>query len=139
MLYKIHNPRPATQGIWVSGQRVMVRSGSGLILEMGEDDAQQARKRVELSEIRASFSDEPERIAQVEFGEKPDTFAHEFIADINRLQAERVEFQEVEPATPNFDTMTDDQLRDYARSLGLKIHHKAGRAKILEALQNGAN
>lgn len=115
MLYKIHNPRPATQGIWVSGQRVMVRSGAGLILEMGDDDAAAARKRVELSEIRAQVSDEPERIAHIEF-------------------------QEVEPAITNGQSLdlaflSDDQLRDLAKSRGIKVHHKAGRAKLLEAIR----
>lgn len=115
MLYKIHNPRPATQGIWVDGRRVMVRSGAGLILEMGEGDAASAKKRVTLEAI----GQEPERIAHIEF-------------------------QEVEPVVTNGQSLdlaflSDDQLRDLAKSRGIKVHHKAGRAKLLEALQNGAN
>ena len=113
MLYKIHNPRPATQGIWVSGQRVMVRSGAGLILEMGEDDAQRAARRV----------------------------------TVEAIGQEQVEFQEVEPSDAtiddgptlpaselNLDVLTDNQLRDLAKSKGIKVHHKAGRAKLLDAL-----
>ena len=116
MLYKIHNPRPATQGIWVDGRRVMVKPGATIEREMSVDDAHQARKRVTV-----------EAIGPVEFETKPDTFAHGFIADINRLQA-------AEPNPVDFDLMTDGQLRDLAKSRGIKVHHKAGRAKILEAL-----
>lgn len=128
MLYKIHNPRPATQGIWASGQRVFIKPGATIERDLEPDEAIRAARRVTVTLLDQG----PERIAHTEFLEQPDTFAHEFIADINRLQADRVEHQEVEAV--NFDTMTDDQLRSYAKSIGLKIHHKAGRAKILEAL-----
>lgn len=33
------------------------------------------------------------------------------------------------------DSLTDDELRDMAKAKGLKLHHKTGRAKLLEALE----
>ena len=122
MLYKIHNPRPATQGIWVSGQRVMVRSGTGLILELGEDDAAAARKRVTLEAI----GQEPDPVQVV----ATDAF-------VERIA--QVEFQEIEPAITNGQSLdlaflSDDELRAMCKTKGIKVHHKAGRAKLLDAL-----
>jgi 7-cyano-7-deazaguanine synthase in queuosine biosynthesis len=33
------------------------------------------------------------------------------------------------------DSLTDDELRAMAKAKGVKLHHKTGRAKLLEALE----
>lgn len=110
MLYKIHNPHAATQGIWASGARKFIAPEAGLILELTEYEAERAARRVVIEAVEQ----EPERIAHVEFNE-----------------VVPIEFREVEP---DLNSLTDDELRAMAKSRSIKVHHKAGRAKLLEAL-----
>lgn len=123
---KIFNPTKSPFGVRLPGNvKSFIRPGETVDLELDSGQLAKLKKcGCVVSEIGIQTSD---------------TFAHEFIADLNRLQSQSVKSdnegvltngQSLDPAF-----MTDDELRDMAKAKGLKLHHKTGRAKLLEALE----
>lgn len=126
---KIFNPTKSPFGVRLPGNvKAFIRPGETVDLDLDADQLAKLEKRgcvvSETSEIGIQTSD---------------TFAHEFIADLNRLQSQSVKSdnegvltngQSLDPAF-----MTDDELRAIAKAKGLNLHHKTGRAKLLEALE----
>lgn len=57
---------------------------------------------------------------------------------LERLIAKGCETDELptQETASEYDDRTDDELRELAKSSGLNLHHKTGRAKLIEALEN---
>jgi len=123
---KIFNPTKSPFGVRLPGNaKAFIRPGETVDLELDADQlAKLERRGCVVSEIGIQTSD---------------TFAHEFIADLNRLQSQSVRSDNEGVLTNgqslDLDSMTDDELRAMAKAKGLKLHHKTGRAKLLEALE----
>lgn len=123
---KIFNPTKSPFGVRLPGNvKAFIRPSETVDLELDVDQLAKLEKRgCEVSE----------KVMQVS-----DTFAHEFIADLNRLQGQSVK-SDNEGVLTNGQSLdlaflSDDELRAMAKYKGLKLHHKSGRAKLLEALE----
>ena len=120
---KIFNPTKSPFGVRLPGNvKSFIRPGETVDLELDADQLAKLKKRgCEVSE----------KVTQVS-----DTFAHEFIADLNRLQGLSDNDDTIQDAmVDQIASLTDDELRAMAKYKGLKLHHKTGRAKLLEALE----
>ena len=120
---KIFNPTKSPFGVRLPGNvKSFIRPGETVDLELDADQLAKLKKRgCEVSE----------KVTQVS-----DTFAHEFIADLNRLQGQSDNDDTIQTAMANqVNSLTDDELRVMAKAKGLKLHHKTGRAKLIEALE----
>lgn len=124
---KIFNPTKSPFGVRLPGNaKAFIRPGETVDLEL---DADQLAKLERRGCVVSS-----EKVTQVS-----DTFAHEFIADLNRLQSQSVK-SDNEGVLTNGQSLdlaflSDDELRVMAKAKGLKLHHKTGRAKLIEALE----
>ena len=123
---KIFNPTKSPFGVRLPGNvKAFIRPGETVDLEL--DAAQLAKLKKRGCEVS-------EKVTQVS-----DTFAHEFIADLNRLQGQSVKSDNegtIQTAmSDQIASLTDDELRAMAKAKGLNLHHKTGRAKLLEALE----
>jgi len=123
---KIFNPTKSPFGVRLPGNvKAFIRPGETVDLDLDSEQlAKLERHGCVVSENDIQISD---------------TFAHEFIADLNRLQGQSVK-SDNEGVLTNGQSLdlafkTDDELRDMAKAKGLKLHHKTGRAKLLEALE----
>ena len=117
---KIFNPTKSPFGVRLPGNvKAFIRPGATVEIDLDQDQlAKLERRGCVVSETYTPFSD---------------TFAHEFIADINRLQNSNPD----PIATAMVDqlaSLSDDELRAMAKAKGLNLHHKTGRAKLIEAL-----
>jgi hypothetical protein len=120
---KIFNPTKSPFGVRLPGNvKSFIRPGETVDLELDADQLAKLKKRgCEVSE----------KVTQVS-----DTFAHEFIADLNRLQGQSDNDDTIQDAmVDQIASLTDDELRVMAKAKGLKLHHKTGRAKLIEALE----
>ena len=123
---KIFNPTKSPFGVRLPGNvKSFIRPGETVDLELDADQLAKLKKRgCEVSE----------KVTQVS-----DTFAHEFIADLNRLQSQSVKSDNEGVLTNgqslDLASMTDGELRAMAKHKGLNLHHKTGRAKLIEALE----
>lgn len=120
---KIFNPTKTPFGVRLPGNvKSFIRPGETVDLELDADQLAKLKKRgCEVSE----------KVTQVS-----DTFAHEFIADLNRLQGQSDNDDTIQDAmVDQIASLTDDELRVMAKAKGLKLHHKTGRAKLIEALE----
>ena len=124
---KIFNPTKSPFGVRLPGNvKSFIRPGETVSLDL---DAAQLAKLEKRGCVVQS-----EKVMQVS-----DTFAHEFIADLNRLQGQSVK-SDNEGVLTNGQSLdlaflSDDELRVMAKTKGLKLHHKTGRAKLIEALE----
>ena len=124
---KIFNPTKSPFGVRLPGNvKAFIRPGETVDLELDADQLAKLEKR--------GCVVQSEKVMQVS-----DTFAHEFIADLNRLQGQSVK-SDNEGVLTNGQSLdlaflSDDELRVMAKGKGLKLHHKSGRAKLLEALE----
>lgn len=123
---KIFNPTKSPFGVRLPGNaKAFIRPGETVDLELDADQlAKLERRGCVVSEIGIQTSD---------------TFAHEFIADLNRLQSQSVRSDNddtIQTAmVDQLASLSDDELRAMAKAKGLKLHHKTGRAKLIEALE----
>ena len=119
---KIFNPTKSPFGVRLPGNaKAFIRPGETVDLELDSDQLDKLEKRgCEVSE----------KVKQVS-----DTFAHEFIADLNRLQGQSENAILTNGQSLDLASMTDDELRAMAKAKGLNLHHKTGRAKLIEALE----
>ena len=123
---KIFNPTKSPFGVRLPGNvKSFIRPGETVSLDL--DAAQLAKLEKRGCEVS-------EKVTQVS-----DTFAHEFIADLNMLQGQSVK-SDNEGVLTNGQSLdlafrSDDELRVMAKTKGLKLHHKTGRAKLIEALE----
>ena len=124
---KISNPTKSPFGVRLTGNvKAFIRPGETVDLELDADQLANLEKR--------GCVVQSEKVMQVS-----DTFAHEFIADLNRLQGQSVK-SDNEGVLTNGQSLdlaflSDDELRAMAKAKGLKLHHKTGRAKLLEAME----
>lgn len=124
---KIFNPTKSPFGVRLTGNvKAFIRPGETVDLDLDSDQLAKMEKR--------GCVVQSEKVMQVS-----DTFAHEFIADLNRLQGQSVKSDNDGVLTNgqslDLALMSDDELRAMAKAKGLKLHHKTGRAKLLEALE----
>lgn len=120
---KIFNPTKSPFGVRLPGNaKAFIRPGETVDLDLDSEQLAKLEKRgCVVSEIGIQTSD---------------TFAHEFIADLNRLQGQSDNDDTIQDAmVDQIASLTDDELRAMAKAKGLKLHHKTGRAKLLEALE----
>jgi len=120
---KIFNPTKSPFGVRLPGNvKAFIRPGETVDLDLDSEQlAKLERHGCVVSENDIQISD---------------TFAHEFIADLNRLQGQSDNEDAIQDAmVDQIASLTDDELRDMAKAKGLKLHHKTGRAKLLEALE----
>jgi hypothetical protein len=123
---KIFNPTKSPFGVRLPGNaKAFIRPGETVDLDLDSEQLAKLEKRGCVVS---------EKVTQVS-----DTFAHEFIADLNRLQTQSVKSDNDGVLTNgqslDLAFMTDDELRAIAKAKGLKLHHKTGRAKLIEALE----
>jgi len=124
---KIFNPTKTPFGVRLPGNvKAFIRPGETVDLDLDSEQLTKLEKR--------GCVVQSEKVTQVS-----DTFAHEFIADLNRLQSQSVK-SDNEGVLTNGQSLdlaflSDDELRAMAKAKGLKLHHKTGRAKLLEALE----
>lgn len=118
---KIFNPTKTPFGVRLANNRkAFIHSGATVDIDLDQDQlAKLERRGCVVSEKKIQVSD---------------NFAHEFIADLNRLQ-NSIPAPIASAMANQVDSLTDDELRDMAKAKGLKLHHKTGRAKLLEALE----
>ncbi len=124
---KIFNPTKSPFGVRLPGNaKAFIRPGETVEIDLDQDQLAKLERR--------GCVVQSEKVIQTS-----DTFAHEFIADLNRLQSQSVKSDNEGVLTNgqslDLASMTDDELRDMAKAKGLKLHHKTGRAKLLEALE----
>ncbi len=121
---KIFNPTKSPFGVRLPGNvKSFIRPGETVDLDLDSDQLAKMEKR--------GCVVQSEKVMQVS-----DTFAHEFIADLNRLQGLSDNDDTIQTAMGDQPaSLTDDELRAMAKAKGLKLHHKSGRAKLLEALE----
>ena len=124
---KISNPTKTPYGVRLPGNvKTFIRPGETANLDLDSDQLAKLEKR--------GCVVQSEKVIQTS-----DTFAHEFIADLNRLQSQSVRSDNDGVLTNgqslDLALMSDDELRAMAKAKGLKLHHKSGRAKLLEALE----
>ena len=124
---KIFNPTKSPFGVRLPGNvKAFIRPGETVDLDLDSEQLAKLEKR--------GCVVQSEKVMQVS-----DTFAHEFIADLNRLQGQSVK-SDNEGVLANGQSLdlaflSDDELRAMAKAKGLNLHHKTGRAKLLEALE----
>ena len=121
---KIFNPTKSPFGVRLPGNvKAFIRPGETVDLDLDSDHLAKLKKR--------GCVVSSEKVMQVS-----DTFAHEFIADLNRLQGQSDNDDTIQDAmVDQIASLTDDELRAMAKAKGLNLHHKTGRAKLLEALE----
>lgn len=130
---KIFNPTKSPFGVRLPGNaKAFIRPGETVDLELDADQLAKLERRGCVTQNALQKMSEKE--IQVS-----DTFAHEFIADLNRLQSQSVK-SDNEGVLTNGQSLdlaflSDDELRVMAKAKGLKLHHKTGRAKLIEALE----
>ena len=124
---KIFNPTKSPFGVRLPGNvKSFIRPSETVDLELDADQLAKLERR--------GCVVQSEKVMQVS-----DTFAHEFIADLNRLQGQSVK-SDNEGVLTNGQSLdlaflSDDELRAMAKAKGLNLHHRAGRAKLIEALE----
>lgn len=55
---------------------------------------------------------------------------------LNQAKAELHQFQQVPANSVDLNAMEEPALRDYAKKLGLNVHYRTGKEKIISAIQN---
>ena len=123
---KIFNPTKSPLGVRLPGNvKAFIRPGETVDLELDSE---------QLAKLERRGCEASEKVTQTS-----DTFAHEFIADLNRLQGQFIKADNEGVLTNgqslDLAFLSDDELRAMAKDKGLKLHHKTGRAKLLEALE----
>ena len=121
---KIFNPTKTPFGVRLPGNvKAFIHPGATVTIDLDSDQLAKLENR--------GCVVQSEKVIQTS-----DTFAHEFIADLNRLQGQSDNEDAIQDAmVDQIASLTDDELRAMAKANGLKLHHKTGRAKLLEALE----
>jgi hypothetical protein len=115
-MHDIFNPQKAAIGIVLeSGRRIFLRPTDSTMAELSAlDVARAGRKGLRVTEREESA---------LEVRDNPET-----------LPSGKVDETITNGQSLDLAFMTDDQLRALAASRSIKVHHKAGRAKLLAAL-----
>lgn len=111
---EIHNPTKTPRAIRHNGSAYLIRPGATVNLELSEPQLKKlTRLGLELMG-RLEFDPSVEPVADGDLGAVDASFSGAFVRSL--------------------ESLNDEELRAMAKAQGLKLHHKAGRAKLIEAL-----